>query len=217
MHCGSGRLAQALATLKKCITSLFLFVNAVFFQAAPVAFAQSTVPFVLSVVSGDAQTTALNQVFPQRLVVRLTDSSANPIKGAPVNFQNSPCLTILGSPCEFPGAPGHFESGSYNATVVTDASGIAVAPPYYAGGDLGSPNWGINPGGIGLEVIVIPDAPPYFFTIPQAVSNFAVFNLREVAAPTIATTPAFSLPSLLLLCILLVFVGSVVLNGRCSR
>jgi hypothetical protein len=214
-----GRLAQALATLKKRVTTLFLFAIAAFFQAAPFAHAQSTAPFVLSVVSGDAQTTGLNQVFPQRLVVRLTDSNANPIQGAPVNFQNTSCVSFMGTPCEFPGAPGHFESGNNNATVVTDASGTAVAPPYYAGGSLGAVNpvFGINPGAIGLEVIVIPDEPPYFFSISQALTHFAVFRLTQIAAPAVAATPAVSLSSLTLLCILFLAMGSIVLSGRCVR
>ena len=46
----------------------------------------------------------------------------------------------MGTLCEFPGAPGHFTSGSNNATVVTDASGLAMAPPYYAGNSLGTVN-----------------------------------------------------------------------------
>jgi hypothetical protein len=202
--------------LKNRFANLYLFAIAAFLYAGPFAHAQSTPPFVLSVVSGDAQTTGLNQVFPQRLVVRLADSNGNPHQGAPVNFQDTSCVSLMGTPCEFPGAPGHFESGSNNATVITDALGIAVSPHYYAGGSLGSVNpiFDINPGAIGLEVIVLPDEPPYFFTISQALTHFAVFRLTQVAAPAVAATPALSLSALALLCILLVAAASVVLDFR---
>jgi hypothetical protein len=201
--------------LKKRFANLYLFAIAACLYAAPFAHAQSTPPFVLSVVTGDAQTTGLSQVFPQRLVVRLADSNGNPIQGAPVNFQDTDCISFMGTPCEFPGASGHFKSGSNNATVVTNTTGIAEAPPYYAGGSLGtiSPNFGINPGAIGLEVIVVPDVPPYFFTISHALTNFAVFRLTEVAAPAVVATPAISLLSLALLCFTLVAVGGIVLRS----
>jgi len=40
------------------------------------SFAQAaSVPFVISIVAGDAQTTGLNQVFPQWLIVRLTNGA----------------------------------------------------------------------------------------------------------------------------------------------
>jgi len=213
-----GRLAQALATLKKRITSSFLFVVAAFSCAVPLARSQSTAPFVLSLVSGDTQRTGLNQVFPQRLVVRLTDDAGTPLAGAHIYFETYDCLSLLGSPCEFPGAPGHFQSGSGNATVTSDVNGLAVSPAYYAGGSLSTDPRVNDPGAIGVGAYVVPDEAPYYFSISATVTHGVVFFLSE--APTAqppSAVPSLSGPALGILCGLFFLCGIWRLQRRAIR
>ena len=117
--------------------------------------------FLLTEIAGDGQTTGLNQAFPQRLMVRLTDTDGNPLGGAHVYFETEPCISLLGSPCEFPGSPGHFASGADNATVATNSAGIATSPTYYAGSSLGIPIPGTgNLGAIGVTAYVVSNEAP---------------------------------------------------------
>lgn len=46
----------------------------------------SRVPASLSIVSGDSQSTLVNQIVGQRLVVRVVDAKEQPVKGAPVSW-----------------------------------------------------------------------------------------------------------------------------------
>ena len=172
---------------------------------ASIARAQSTDPFVLVIVGGDAQTTDLNQAFPQRLMVRLTDANGIPLQGAHIYFENEPCLSLLGTPCEFPGAPGHFESGSDNATVPTDATGLATSPTYYAGGSLGIDPRVNNLGAIGVSAYVVPNEAPYFFPVSVTLTHGVVFQLTEVALAQ--PVPISSVPLLGALGLLLAICG----------
>ncbi len=165
--------------------------------------AQSADPFVLVSVAGNGQTTGLNQVFPQQFVVRLTDRAGAPLPNARVYFESSYCLSLLGSPCEFPGAPGHFESGSSSATVTTDATGLAISPAYYAGGSLSTDPRVNDPGAIGVAAYVVADEAPYFFSASITLTHYVVFFLSEVAQPP-ASVPSLSSPSLAVLILLLV-------------
>jgi hypothetical protein len=167
--------------------------------------AQNADAFVLVSVAGNEQTTGLNQVFPQRLAVRLASSAGAPLPNAHVYFESSYCLSLLGSPCEFPGAPGHFESGSSSATVTTDATGLAISPAYYAGGSLSTDPRVNDPGAIGVAAYVVADEAPYFFSASITLTHYVVFFLSEapLAEPPVSV-PSLSNPSLVALCLLLV-------------
>lgn len=204
--CGASTLT--LATVIKIFFHTGFFALAIGSWLAQPAYAQAPSSFVLTSVSGDGQIATIGQIFAVQFAVRLTDPSGNPLQGAQVNFQNLSCISFMGIPCEFPGAPGHFESGSDNATVITNAAGIAVAPSYYAGAEAGA---------IGLEVIVVPDVAPYFFTVSLALSNFVEFRLQQVPVQRIVPTPVLSVPMLRLLCVLLVLMACFALNRRGAR
>lgn len=153
------------------------------------ASAQQAPAFVFVGIAGDAQTVPVGHVFPIQFAVRLTDTVGTPLPGAPVNFQNVHCYVATGVPCDVPGDPGHFESGNDNATVVTDASGIAIAPPYYAGG---------GPGATGILAFVLPHTPPYNFGTSQSLNDLVVFHLQQVAAAPVGAPTLSGLSSLLL-------------------
>ena len=164
--------------------------------------------FVLTEVAGDGQTTGLNQVFPQRFVARLTNASGTPLSGAHISFESSYCLSLLGSPCEFPGAPGHFQSGNGIAVVATDATGLATSPAYYAGGSISTDPRVNDPGAIGVFAYVVPDEAPYFFSISETLTHPVVFRLSEVPLAQIPSpAPSLSATSFGALCALLVACG----------
>jgi len=174
----------------------------------PLARSQSTAPFVLSLVSGDTQITGLNQVFPQRLVVRLTNNAGAPLPDAHIYFESFDCLSLFGSPCEFPGAPGHFQSGSGGATVATDINGLAMSPAYYAGGSVSTDPRVNDPGAIGVGAYVVPDEAPYFFSISATVTHGVVFFLSErLIAQTLSAAPLLSGLALGAMCSFIVVCG----------
>jgi hypothetical protein len=181
------------------------FAAVAIFWLASLASAQQVATFVFTGIAGDAQTVTVGHLFPTRFVVRLVDPAGNPLPGAQVNFQNEGCVTFPGIPCEFPGEPGHFASGSDNATMITDASGTAIAPPYYAG---------LGAGAIGIEVIVLPNIAPYYFGVPQALSNNVEFRLLQVVGQPVSAAPALSYIAMLLLCIICGVAGLLVVGRR---
>jgi adhesin/invasin len=74
---------------------------------------------VLTAISGSGQSAVVGAAFATPLQVKFTDAFGNPISGASVMFS----------------APGSGATGSFsgNATVTTDASGVATAPSFTAG------------------------------------------------------------------------------------
>jgi len=135
----------------------------------------------LSILQGDGQATSSGHVFAEQFIVRLTDDHGIPFKGTRIAFYNDPCIYLGGLPCLDTGPPGHFESGSDHAIVTTDALGVAVAPPYYAGAGIGP---------IGVSAYAIPSEPPYFFYVTEALSHYVDFQLSEtreiVAVPLLS-------------------------------
>ena len=185
-----------------------LIAAAATFWVASMACAQPIPQFAFTGIAGDAQTVTTGQLFPVRFAVRLTDLDGNPLQGAQVNFQNEGCITFPGIPCEFPGEPGHFKSGSDHATVVTDAAGIAIAPPYYAGSEAGA---------IGVEVIVLPNIAPYYFGVSQALTYNVEFRLQQVAGPPVAAVPALSHLASLLVCVAFGISGAFLVRRYSTR
>lgn len=103
--------------------------------------AQNVTQLRMVITQGDGQTTATGQAFPQRFAVRLTDNQGLPFVGTPVEFENNGCLSFSSGPstCPFTGAAGSFDPGGLAAVVLTDSSGLAVAPTYVAGASPGQP------------------------------------------------------------------------------
>ena len=192
----------------KSLALKVLVAAAAAFWVASMARAQPAPEFIFTSIAGTAQTVTTGHLFPVRFAVRLTDLDGKPLPSAQVNFQNEGCITIPGIPCEFPGDPGHFESGSDNATMVTDAAGIAIAPPYYAGSEAGA---------IGIEVIVLPNIAPYYFGVSQVLTYNVEFRLQQVAGQPIAAVPAQSFFASLLLCIAFSITGAFLVRRRGAR
>jgi hypothetical protein len=161
-----------------CVTVLAVIAH------APTAIAQGIPPpvFVLAKVAGDSQTARTGGVFPQRLAVRLTDLDGKPLPGARIYFGNEYCDYFTGSfYCEIPGEPGHFASGSGSAAAITDATGIATAPPYYAGDGAGA---------IGVYAYVAQGEAPYFYTVSEVLFYMVSFRLNQVDATAVPVDAA---------------------------
>lgn len=83
--------------------------------------------WVMSIVSGDLQSTRLEQPFALPLQVRLQTAGGNPVAGQEVTFD---------APAS--GASARFAGGSRQARVLTDAQGLARSPALTATGVAGS-------------------------------------------------------------------------------
>ncbi len=94
--------------------------------STPIEIVTTNQAILLTVVSGSGQSTPAGAAFGMPLQVQLTDPLGNPVPGAIVTF------TAPNS-----GITGNFSSNS-NATVVTNAQGVAVAPTLSAGTKAGS-------------------------------------------------------------------------------
>ena len=164
---------------------------------AATASAQDASQIKLSILDGDGQATTSGHVFAKKLAVQLTDTHGIPFQGTPVYFESEPCYTLGGLQCDIPAPPGHFQSGSDNATVLTDSSGVAVAPPYYAG---------LGTGAIGVSAYAVSEQPPYFLPFREVVGHIVDFHLTET--PAIVSVPILSPRSTYLLLVLLV-VGAI--------
>ena len=81
-------------------------------------------PAYLTATTGVRQQAAVNSVFPLPIRATLTDAGGNPISAVAVTFTPPPS-----------GASGSFSGSS---TVVTDAQGVAAAPPFTANAVTGS-------------------------------------------------------------------------------
>jgi hypothetical protein len=136
-----------------------------------VAYAQDSSDIVMRIVAGNSQSAAIGEPFNNRLKVRLTDRQGIPFVGTPILFANDVCVGFSGGPstCPFTDSPGHFESGD-GAIVVTDSSGYATAPLYYAGGSNGI---------VGVMAYATPGVGPYGFAIPESINNIVVFQLGQ--------------------------------------
>jgi len=180
-------------------------IGAVLYVVAAAATAQSSLH--LAVVAGQGQTTVIGQPFPTPLAVRLTTSLGSPISGATIYFANDGCFTYSapGSPstCPYTGAPGHFDSGALDATVVTDAYGIATAPTYVAGA---------APGSIGVYAYAPPNVAPYYFDYSSSLNNIVVLELTQTAASV--AIPAISVPVLIITAIMLSAFGLFAIRMR---
>jgi hypothetical protein len=82
----------------------------------------------LSIVSGNAQTAAVNSAFGVPLAVRVTDAFGNAVSAVRVTFDVQPNKTT--------GAAAFF-NGKTKATVTTDNTGLATAPVLQAKGKRG--------------------------------------------------------------------------------
>ena len=86
----------------------------------------------MTATSGSAQTTALEQPFPARLVATVTDQYANPVPGAMVRF------TVTSRSATF--------RTRYAVTVTTNSSGTATTPVLTAGRTAGTVTVTSGPG-----------------------------------------------------------------------
>jgi hypothetical protein len=138
--------------------------------------------------------------------VRLTDRQGIPFVGTPILFANDVCVGFSGGPstCPFTDSPGHFESGD-GAIVVTDSSGYATAPLYYAGESNGI---------VGVMAYATPSVGPYGFAIPESINNIVVFQLGQGVIVPGAFIPLLSPGALLATAFMLVVVGGFALRGR---
>ncbi len=81
----------------------------------------SGVPSAIAASAGSGQAATVNAQYPQALQARVTDANGNPVQGAVVSFAVVPGATGAGA--SFLGGP---------ASAVTDANGVATAPPLLA-------------------------------------------------------------------------------------
>jgi hypothetical protein len=79
-------------------------------------------PYSMAAGVGSSQSAPVGTTFRIPLTVTVTDQYKNPVEGARVTFD---------APSN--GPSGSFPGGAISATVRTDSSGIAVAPPFSAG------------------------------------------------------------------------------------
>jgi protocatechuate 3,4-dioxygenase beta subunit len=86
----------------------------------------SGVPSAIAASAGSGQAATVNAQYPQALQARVTDANGNPVQGAVVSFAVVPGATGAGA--TFLGGP---------ASAVTDANGVATAPPLLAAGTPG--------------------------------------------------------------------------------
>jgi hypothetical protein len=170
------------------------------------AYAQDSSELVMRIVAGNSQSTAIGQPFKTQLKVRLTDRQGIPFVGTPVLFANDICLSFSAGPstCPFTGAPGHFVSGD-GAIVVTDGSGYATAPLYYAGESDGI---------VGVMAYASPGVGPYAFTIPESINHIVVFQLGQGVTVPGAGIPLLSTGALLATGFMLLLFGGLALRGR---
>ena len=96
-------------------------------------------PTSVSLVSGDHQTAALGQPFPQPLAVELKDKDANPVPGVGVTFTLPPSAPTA-----------VFDTGHSPLTVTTGADGAATSPALTAGSSAGSYQAGATVSGSSL-------------------------------------------------------------------
>lgn len=97
--------------------------------ANPASFSLADLPGQVTSIEpgiGTSQTTPLGTDFGVPLAVTVTDADGNPLAGVPVTF-SAPKT----------GATGVFAGSNTTAEVVTDAEGIATAPPFSAGLKVG--------------------------------------------------------------------------------
>jgi len=81
----------------------------------------------LTIQTGDNQSTAINTLYPTALSVLAKDVDNNPVSGVSITF------SMPGS-----GAAATFTGGQPSALAITNASGIATAPPLTANGTAGA-------------------------------------------------------------------------------
>ena len=181
-----------------CLALLFSCVN--------IAYAQDFSNLVVRIVAGNFQSTAIGQPFKTQLKVQLTDRQGIPFVGTPVLFANDICLGFSAGPstCPFTGAPGHFASGD-GAIVLTDSSGYATAPLYYAGESDGI---------VGVMAYASPGVGPYAFTIPESIYHIVVFQLGQGVTVPGAGIPLLSTGALLVTGFMLLLVGGLALRRR---
>lgn len=97
------------------------------FDTKKLASGSTTLPFSITVVSGNNQSTPVNGLFAQPLVIKVTNGRGQPVFGATVTFAGPPVLTkaIAG---------GIFvDTNTETATVTTAANGLATSPLFQAG------------------------------------------------------------------------------------
>ncbi len=120
-------------------------------------------PATITAGVGASQSTLVGSAFPLQLAVTVQDSSKNPIVASPVTFS----IVAPGT------ASGAFSTtGSTSATVYTDASGVAVAPPLIANDAVGG-------------FAVTASVPGY-----SAVATFALVNDATATFSVQAVTPS---------------------------
>lgn len=173
---------------------------------APDVEAQNVDQIKLAVTQGKSQTTTIGQPFPVRFGVRLTDDQGLPFVGAPVAFGNDGCVILSAgwaTPCPFTGGPGHFEPGGTGTTVLTDSSGLAVAPPYIAGD---------NPGTIGVYAFALPRVAPYYIDYSPSLNHIVTFELTEMLEPV--SVPSLSTQNVFALVLIILLAGCFVFRSR---
>jgi streptogramin lyase len=99
--------------------------------------------------AGTAQSTPCGQLFGTALQVRVKDSAGNPVEGAAVTFTVAPGTT---------GATGTFSS-SPPMPILTNASGLAIAPALTAGNLVGNFNVTATTGGLSARFTLTVAAP----------------------------------------------------------
>ena len=91
----------------------------------------------LSAVGGTTQSATIESRYPKRLAARVADQDGAPIEGAEVVFTLAAAGGSGGGGGASAAAGATFLGGDVQATVLTDASGIATTPPVLANGTPG--------------------------------------------------------------------------------
>jgi len=127
----------------------------------------SPVQIKLVAVQGENQCAAAGTAFPKNFTVRLTDYLGIPFSGASIFFSYDTCYSWSSTSATCP-APGYFlPDGHSYVTVQTDASGVAVAPPYVAGR---------GPGFTSVYAYPPPGLAPYYFSYSPSLNNIVGFS-----------------------------------------
>jgi hypothetical protein len=124
----------------------------------------------LVAVEGKNQCAAVGQAFSKNFSVRLTDYQGVPFSGASIFFSYDGCYSwsSQSSTCA---SPGYFVPDGHSYIMVqTDASGVAVAPPYVAGP---------APGIASVYAYPPPGLAPYYFGYSPSLNNIVAFTGLE--------------------------------------
>ena len=126
--------------------------------ATPAVFSLTNIgPGAIAAVAGTPASSLIGTTFSTELAVEVTDSSGTAVPGVQVSFA---------APSS--GPSGEFVGGGAQVTAVTNASGVATAPPFVANGATGGPYT------VTASVVGVPTSAQFSLTNTNALSYWLV-------------------------------------------